>query len=112
MILQDKVLEGFDKYYHPEVIIQEDEAAPVIGKAANRNRKEVFLSSIIEFRSVRPLKVAIGEGTTMVQWYYDYTHKELGNKKYTLVAVQQWRDGKIVKEQCFYSSEPPPSSRL
>ena len=104
LVLQGKALEAFDKYYHDEVIMQENENAPTVGKPANRKREEEFFSSITEFRGAKPLKVTIGEGTTMVQWHYDYTHKDWGVRNYTQVSVQEWKDGRIVKEQFFYGN--------
>ena len=104
MVLQGKALEAFDKYYHEEIVMQENESAPTIGKAANRKREEAFFSSITEFRGARPLKVSVGEGITMVQWHYDYTHKDWGIRNYVQVSVQEWQDGRIIKEQFFYGS--------
>ena len=102
LVLQGKALEAFDTYYDENVIMQENENAPTIGKNANRKREEEFFSSIVEFRGAKPLKVTVGENTTMVQWQYDYTHKDWGLRNYTQVSVQEWKDGKIVKEQFFY----------
>lgn len=104
LILQGKALEAFDKYYHDEVVMQENESVPTVGKIANKKREEEFFSSITEFRSAKPLKVTIGEGVTMVKWEYDYTHKDWGVRNYKQVSVQEWKDGKIIKEQFFYGS--------
>jgi hypothetical protein len=104
LVLQGKVLEAFDIYYHDDVIMQENESPPTVGKAANRKREEDFFSSITEFRNVKPLKITIGEEITMVQWYYDYTHKDWGVRNYTQVSVQEWKNGKIIKEQFFYGN--------
>jgi len=104
LVLQGRALEAFDTYYHDQVIMQENENKPTIGKLANRKREEDFFSSITEFRRAKPLKVTVGEGTTMVQWQYDYTHRDWGVRNYTQVSVQEWRDGKIVKEQFFYGN--------
>lgn len=102
MILQGRVMEAFDKFYHDDVVMQENDAAPMIGKSANRQREEEFHSSIIDFRREEVLDVAVGDNVTMVKWAYDYTHKDWGEKKYTQVSVQHWVDGKIVREQFFY----------
>ncbi|MDQ3292165.1 MAG: nuclear transport factor 2 family protein [Bacteroidota bacterium] len=104
LVLQGKALEAFEKYYHDDVVMQENENAPTLGKAANRQRENEFFSSITEFRGARPLKVTVGEGVTMVQWHYDYTHKDWGVRNYTQVSVQEWQDGKIIKEQFFYGN--------
>ena len=104
LVLQGKALEAFEKYYHDEVIMQENESSPTVGKDANRQREIEFFSSITEFRSARPLKITVGEGVSMVQWHYDYTHKEWGVRNYSQVSVQEWKDGKIIKEQFFYGN--------
>jgi hypothetical protein len=104
LVLQGKALDAFEKYYHDEVVMQENEAPPTIGKNANRQREIEFFNSITEFRSAKPLKVTVGEGITMVQWQYDYTHKDWGVKNYTQVSVQEWKDGKIIREQFFYGN--------
>ena len=94
MILEGKALEAFDQFYHP--IVE--------GKAANRKREEDFFESITDFRGAQPLKVTVGEKTTMVEWHFDYTHKDWGIKNYTQVAVQDWEDGKIIKEKFYYGA--------
>jgi len=102
LVLQGKPLVAFEKYYHDDVVMQENENVPTIGKEANRKREEEFFASVTEFRGARPLKVSVGEGITMVQWSYDYTHRDWGVRKYTQISVQEWKDGKILKEQFFY----------
>ena len=104
LVLEGKALEAFEAYYDDEVIMQENQNPPTVGKQANREREHQFFSSIVEFRGAKPLKVTVGEGVTMVQWHYDYTHKDWGLRNYTQVSVQEWRNGKIVKEQFFYGN--------
>lgn len=103
-ILEGKALEAFDQYYHEDVVMQENENAPTLGKAANRLREEDFFGSITEFRGATPLKVSAGENTTMVEWHFDYTHKEWGARNYRQVAVQEWKDGQIISEKFYYAA--------
>jgi len=104
LVLSGKALDAFDKYYHPDVVMQENELPPTVGKEANRKREELFFSNISEFRGAEVKGVTVGENLSSVIWSYDYTHKEWGTRKYTQVAVQHWKDGLIVKEQFFYGS--------
>jgi hypothetical protein len=104
LILQGKAMEAFEKYYDNDVIMQENESEPTMGKKANRIREEEFFGNITEFRSAQPLKVTIGENTTMVEWQYDYTHREWGIRNYTQVSVQEWKNGKITKEKFYYNN--------
>lgn len=104
LILQGKSLEAFETFYHENVVVQDNDNPELVGKALNREREEAFFAEITEFRCAKPLKVTVGEKTTMVEWYLDYTHKQLGKKQYTQVAVQEWQDGKIIKEKFYYGS--------
>jgi len=76
MILEGKALEAFEKHYHDDVVMQENDNPVVVGKVANRQREKDFFSSITEFRGAEPLKVTVGKTTTMVEWHFDYTHKD------------------------------------
>ena len=104
LILQEKILEAFEKYYHEDVVIQENENPPTIGKPANRKQKETFVSSVTEFCLAKPLKITIGEGVSMAEWYFEYTHKDFGKCKYFHVAVQEWKDELIINEKIYYNS--------
>ena len=84
--------------------MQENESSPVVGKAANQKREEEFFSSITEFRQANPTKVAVGENLTMVEWHFDYTHKDWGVKNYKQVCVQEWKDGLIIFEKFYYTA--------
>lgn len=102
LVLQGKAMEAFERYYHEDVVMQENETKPTVGKAANRRREEEFFAAITEFRGAKPLKVAVGESVTMVEWHYDYTHKDWGTRTYTQISVQEWRNGQIVLEKFYY----------
>lgn len=104
LFVQGKALEAFDKFYADEVVMQENEQEPTVGKEANRRREEEFFSKVTEIRKAEALRVAIGVGCTMVEWHFDYTHEDWGVRNYNQVSVQEWKDGKIVKETFYYGS--------
>lgn len=104
LVLSGKAMEAFETFYHPEVAMQENEHAPTVGKAANRQRELEFFSSITEFRGAEVLGVTLGENLSTVIWKYDYTHKDWGVRHYTQVSVQHWQDGLIIREQFFYGN--------
>ena len=102
LVLQGKALEAFEKYYHDDVQMQENNNEPVVGKKQNREREMEFLKNITEFRGASVKGHAVGDNISFVIWTYDYTHKEWGVRNYTQVSVQNWQDGKIIKEQFYY----------
>jgi hypothetical protein len=104
LVLEGKLMDAFEKYYHDDVAMQENNHPPVTGKSANRQRELEFLSNITEFRNAHVRGIGIGDDVSFVEWAYDYTHKEWGIKNYTQISVQRWKDGKIIHEQFFYAN--------
>lgn len=112
LVLEGRPIDAFEQYYDDQVVMQENAWSPTDGKDANRARELAFYNNLTDLRAIRVLDVAVGDGVTMVVWHYDYTHREWGDKNYTQVSVQHWRDDKIVREQFFYDSvaQPEPVS--
>lgn len=104
MILEGRVLEAFEKYYYQDVVMQENELPPTFGKSANRAREKGFLAALSEFKKAEVKAVAVGDDVSMVEWYFENTHKDWGRKKFHQVAVQRWKNGKIVHERFYYGS--------
>ena len=104
LVNEGKLMDAFESYYHEDVVMQENSNPPVIGKDANRQREIEFLNNILEFRGASVKGLGVGDDVSFVLWSYDYTHKEWGVRNYTQVSVQNWKDGKIVKEQFFYGN--------
>ena len=103
MLVDNQPLKAFEKFYHPDVVMQDNYNPATIGKDANREREKKFYGNITELRRNIPLKVAVGDKLTMVEWLMDFTHKEWGVVLLHQVAVQVWQDDKIIKENFFYS---------
>ena len=103
MLVDNKPLEAFEKFYHPDVVMQDNQQPATIGKDANRTREENFYGIITELRRNIPMKVAVGENITMVEWLMDFNHKEWGTVLLHQVSVQVWEGNQIIKENFFYS---------
>lgn len=104
MLLQGEQIEALEKFYDPQVEVQENDNDPVRGKVKAIEARKAFLAGVKEINSVKPLKVAVGEGTTMVEWQVAYHLKEGTEQQFTQVAVQEWKDGQIVKEKFYFGN--------
>lgn len=102
MLLQGKDLEALEKFYDDAVEVQENDRKPLKGKKRAIQAKKDFLSQVSEVTCVKPLKVAVGEKTTMVEWHLSYQFQEGNEKEFTQVAVQEWKDGRIVREKFYF----------
>ena len=103
LVLEGRLMEAFEKYYHDDVVMQENDLPPTVSKEANRQRELQFLNSIVEFRGAEVKGLTVGDNISAVIWSYDYTHQEWGARNYTQVSVQEWKDGKIIKEKFIYN---------
>lgn len=104
MVLSGNLLEAFENYYHDDVSMQENDLPPTVSKEANRQRELEFLNNITEFRGAEVKGVGIGDNISFVLWDYDYTHKEWGVRNYSQISIQEWKDGKIIKEKFVYTN--------
>jgi len=102
LVLEGKMMDAFEKYYADDVVMQEINMEPTVGKDANREREIKWLEGITDFRGAEVKNIAIGNNVSMVEWFMDYSHKEYGDVKMSQVAVQTWEDGKIVKELFYH----------
>jgi len=104
LVVQGKLMDAFEKYYHDDVAMQENHLEPTYTKEANRERELEFLNNISEFRAAEVKGIGIGDKISFVVWKYDYTHKEWGIRDYMQVSIQHWQDGKIIHEQFIYTN--------
>lgn len=103
MITKGQLLEAFEKYYADNVVMQENNDEPRVGKEVNRKNEEAFVGGVTKFNEVKILNSAINGDTAFAEHYMDFTHKDWGRVQQTQVSVQQWKDGKIVNERFYYA---------
>ncbi len=105
MIGEGKIMEAFEKYYADNVVMQENETDPRVGKDANREYEKAFVGGIVEVHSAKTLGIAVGDNYSTVESFMDVTHKDWGRSVRTQVAVQRWENGKIVSEKFYYDTK-------
>ena len=105
MILQGNILGAFDKFYAENVVMQDNDHPQRVGKAENRKFEEAFVANLTAFRGAKVGTITIIDGgIATIEWWFDYTHKEWGDRNYSQIAVQRWKDGQIVEEKFYYNS--------
>lgn len=104
MIGEGKILEAFDKYYAENVVMQENEEAPRVGKAVSLEYEKAFVNGITEIHSMKILGIAVGENYSTMETSMDVTHKEWGRIARSQVAVQHWANGQVVNEKFYYNA--------
>jgi hypothetical protein len=102
-ILAGNILEAFEAHYDDGCAMQENDDPPTVGKAANRAREEQFVGSIEQVHELALLSSAVGnDNVSYSTWRMDVTFKDGNRAAYTQVAVREWKDGKVAREQFFH----------
>ena len=101
-ILSGKLLETFDRYYADDVVMSENRKDERVGKAANRAYEQKFVENVQEFHGAQVGRVLVDGDHAAVEWTFDLTFK--GGSRVTMqqVAVQTWKNGKIVREDFYH----------
>lgn len=102
-VVAGKLLEGFEKYYAENVVMQELGEEPRIGKDANRNHEIIFMQNISEVHDGGILSFAedADNNKTMVESWMDLTFTNGLRIKLQQVAVQTWKNG-LIGNEIFY----------
>ncbi len=104
MVLEGKILDAFEKFYADDVVMQDNDYPARMGKEMNRQAEEAFVNGLTEFRGARILNTIVSDDIAATEWWFDYTHKDYGSRNYRQLAVQRWKNGRIVEEKFYYNN--------
>jgi hypothetical protein len=104
LIGQGQLMEGFEKYYAENVVMQEVGEDERVGKEINRAYEQKFLESVEEWHGMTVDAVAEDptNNKVLIETSFDATFKGAGRMQMGQVCVQTWQDGQIVKELFYH----------
>jgi ketosteroid isomerase-like protein len=101
-VVGGKPLDAFDRYYAEDVTMQENEQPPRVGKATCRAFEADFLSKITAVRTYVCDGYVISGDKAFIVYRIDADHADWGTLKMSEVAIQEWSNGKVVREKFVY----------
>ena len=108
-ILDGDILGAFEKYYADDVVMSDNNQDHRVGKDRNREHENQFVGGITAFHGAEIKNVAVhetgeGSGTAFTEWFMHFDHSAYGDDtRLEQVAVQEWKDGQIVKETFYHA---------
>ena len=94
-------LAAMDELYADDVEMRENLNAPTVGKTANLDRERAFFGSIT-LHGNRAAAVIVDGNRSAINWILEFTGGDGIRYRMDQVALQEWRDGKIVRERFIY----------
>ena len=98
-VVGGKALEAFDLYDADDVSMQENEQPPRVGKAACRAFEADFLCKIKAVRTYVCDGYVLSGNKAFIVYRIDADHADWGTMKMSEVAIQEWSNGKVVRER-------------
>jgi hypothetical protein len=98
---EGRIMEAMNEFY-AENVTMEDPSQSTHGLAANIERERSWMDSIKEVRNFQVPRVATGSNTAMYENIMDWTDKEGHDHHLEQVAVQTWKNGKIIHERFYF----------
>ncbi len=96
-----RMLDALQEFYADNVTMEEP-GQSTHGLAAIIEREKKWLSSIKELRSFQVPHQAAGPNTAMYESSIEWTDSDGKDRHMEQVAVQTWKNGKIVHERFYY----------
>ena len=103
LVEDGKMLDAITKYYDENVAMQENTLPPIVGFAANYEREAAFYGSLLALKFTLA-SVVIDDDHAVINWVFDYTTADGKQYRMDEIAVQTWRNGKIVHERFIYDT--------
>ena len=103
LVENGRMLEAITKYYGENVAMQENVSPPTVGFAENYARESAFYGSLRSAKFTLASVVIDGD-RAVINWVFDYTTSDGQRYRMDEIAVQTWRDGKIVHERYVYDT--------
>ncbi len=105
-IREGLILEAMQRFYAPNVSVQENNHPPTIGLAANLERESQFLDGVKEWEGFDVRSKAIGPDVTMYEAVFDFITTNGQTVHLEQVDVAKWKDGKIIEQRFYYDTAP------
>jgi len=103
-IRSGRIMDAMREFYAEDVVMTEPAYGATKGLAANIKREEKFVASVKEFKNFQVTHLAIDAetGHTFYETVMDWIGVDSKPYHVEQVAVQQWKNGKIVSERFYY----------
>jgi ketosteroid isomerase-like protein len=103
LVESGRMLDAITTYYADDVAMQENVSPPTVGFDANYAREVAFYGSLREAKFT-PVSIVVDGDRAAINWIFDYTTADGKQYRMDEIAVQTWRDGKIVHERYIYDT--------
>ena len=104
LMLNGELIEAITKYYHPSVWLPKREPIQTYMHGEAGRRALQVLSCNKCLFAEQAVDVEVGANTSAVTWVYSGTVGSAIRSTYTVMAIQHWHEGKVVREEYVHAN--------
>lgn len=91
-------------FYHEDASMQENETPPRVGRDHLVAHEEAALARVQSMETHPPRAVLVDGDQVMIAWTFDMTDGKGVRRRLREIALQEWRDDRILREQFVYDT--------
>ncbi len=99
LVAAGKPMDAFEKFYHTDLEKTDLDGVPHKGKAVNEKIGHELLAQVKAIRDFTAVGKIVKGNRSFLVWSLDFDHAQNGAIKVTQVVIQDWQDGKIIRER-------------
>lgn len=99
LVAAGKPMEAFEKFYHENLEKTDLDGVMHKGKSVNEKIGLDLLSKVTAIRDFTAVGKIVKSSRSFLVWSLDFDHADNGAIKVIQVAIQDWEDGKIIRER-------------
>lgn len=96
-------LEAMDKYLADDVVLQEANNEPKVGKQTAIQAEKELLATVTDFGRYEMKNIAIKGNTSYYEAIMEFTTNDGQSHRFEQVNRTVWKDGKIINERYFHA---------
>ena len=104
LVRTGKAVEAYHTFYAPDVLMQENSEPPRQSLQASIDRQTQATAGVT-VNEFAPRTIVVEGDHAAIEWVIDITTPDGGHIHIEELALQTWKNGKIVKERFYYDPQ-------
>jgi hypothetical protein len=105
-VIQQRLTEALETFYHPDCTMRENNAPPRIGRATSLERQRRNAALGTQMLELTAASCLIDGDRVAIEWHAEWRLPDGKRIRIEEVAMQQWQGDVILHERFFYDPRP------
>ena len=103
-VLEGKILEAVDAFFHPDVSTKEGNGAETHGLAEIQEKLQNFFQGLSSVNGITLHSQTVGDDVTMSEFTFDLTQSDGSPILWNEILRRKWKDGLVIDERYYTAS--------